>query len=160
MQLYSFFNSSTSYRVRIALALKGLDYQVEMCIRDSLGGDVFLGDMEQRGGVEAVAARRLELQAEFPLLALGGRQGRAGGVGIGVRVERLGVADVGRQAVVEQVQRADPPGEFLPVVVGLAAGATVLVGDADPVLAQAEREAPLLDVDQVLDCLLYTSCSA
>jgi maleylacetoacetate isomerase len=26
MQLYSFFNSSTSYRVRIALALKGLDY--------------------------------------------------------------------------------------------------------------------------------------
>ncbi len=24
MQLYSFFNSSTSYRVRIALALKGL----------------------------------------------------------------------------------------------------------------------------------------
>jgi len=27
MQLFSFFNSSTSYRVRIALALKGLDYQ-------------------------------------------------------------------------------------------------------------------------------------
>ena len=27
MQLYSFFFSSTSYRVRIALALKGLDYQ-------------------------------------------------------------------------------------------------------------------------------------
>lgn len=26
MELYSFFNSSTSYRVRIALALKGLDY--------------------------------------------------------------------------------------------------------------------------------------
>lgn len=26
MQLYSFFNSSTSYRVRIAMALKGLDY--------------------------------------------------------------------------------------------------------------------------------------
>ncbi|WP_417559822.1 maleylacetoacetate isomerase [Marinomonas sp.] len=27
MYLYNFFNSSTSYRVRIALALKGLDYQ-------------------------------------------------------------------------------------------------------------------------------------
>jgi maleylacetoacetate isomerase len=27
MQLYSFFNSSTSYRVRIALALKGLSYE-------------------------------------------------------------------------------------------------------------------------------------
>lgn len=27
MQLYSFFNSSTSYRVRIAMALKGLDYE-------------------------------------------------------------------------------------------------------------------------------------
>jgi glutathione S-transferase len=26
MKLYSFFNSSTSFRVRIALALKGLDY--------------------------------------------------------------------------------------------------------------------------------------
>ena len=26
MQLHSFFNSSTSYRVRIALALKGLEY--------------------------------------------------------------------------------------------------------------------------------------
>jgi len=29
VQLYSFFNSSTSYRVRIALALKGIDYAVE-----------------------------------------------------------------------------------------------------------------------------------
>lgn len=29
MQLYSFFNSSTSYRVRIALALKGLDYDYQ-----------------------------------------------------------------------------------------------------------------------------------
>lgn len=29
MKLYSFFNSSTSYRVRIALALKGLDYDYE-----------------------------------------------------------------------------------------------------------------------------------
>ncbi|WP_274572083.1 maleylacetoacetate isomerase [Neisseria leonii] len=27
MKLYSFFNSSTSYRVRIALALKGIDYE-------------------------------------------------------------------------------------------------------------------------------------
>lgn len=29
MQLYSFFNSSTSYRVRIALALKGLDHDYQ-----------------------------------------------------------------------------------------------------------------------------------
>lgn len=29
LKLYSFFNSSTSYRVRIALALKGLSYQYE-----------------------------------------------------------------------------------------------------------------------------------
>lgn len=28
MILYSFFNSSTSYRVRIALALKGIDYEL------------------------------------------------------------------------------------------------------------------------------------
>lgn len=29
MKLYSFFNSSASYRVRIALALKGINYQTE-----------------------------------------------------------------------------------------------------------------------------------
>lgn len=29
MKLYSFFNSSTSYRVRIALAIKGIDYEYE-----------------------------------------------------------------------------------------------------------------------------------
>lgn len=29
MQIYSFFNSSTSYRVRIALALKGLPYDYQ-----------------------------------------------------------------------------------------------------------------------------------
>ncbi len=29
MKLFSFFNSSASYRVRIALALKGIDYQTE-----------------------------------------------------------------------------------------------------------------------------------
>jgi glutathione S-transferase len=29
IKLYSFFNSSTSYRVRIALALKGLAYDYE-----------------------------------------------------------------------------------------------------------------------------------
>ena len=29
MQLYSFFNSSTSYRVRIAMALKGLSYNYQ-----------------------------------------------------------------------------------------------------------------------------------
>ena len=42
MKLYSFFNSSTSYRVRIALALKGLDYdtvQVNLRTGEQRDGD-------------------------------------------------------------------------------------------------------------------------
>lgn len=119
------------------LGARFADRGVEV-ILGSLGGGVFLGDMEQRGGVETVAIRRLESRAEFLLLALGRHQGHTGGVGVGVRAERSGIAGVGRQAVVEQVQRVDPSGEFPSVTVGLAAGAAVLAGDADPVLVQTK----------------------
>jgi len=61
MHLYNFFNSSTSYRVRIALALKGLDYQHHgvnirvgeqstekyMCLNPSKGVPVLVTDDEQ-----------------------------------------------------------------------------------------------------------------
>ncbi|HDJ1439174.1 TPA: maleylacetoacetate isomerase [Serratia rubidaea] len=40
MKLYSFFNSSASYRVRIALALKGIDYQ-------SVGVNIRLGQQNE-----------------------------------------------------------------------------------------------------------------
>ena len=42
MKLYSFFNSSASYRVRIALALKGIDYQ-------SVGVNIRIGTAECAG---------------------------------------------------------------------------------------------------------------
>jgi len=41
MKLYSFFNSSTSYRVRIALALKGIDY-------DYKGVNIRVGEQTER----------------------------------------------------------------------------------------------------------------
>ncbi|MNZ27562.1 hypothetical protein D3C78_447820 [compost metagenome] len=122
----------------------------EEVVLGQLGGDVLLGDVEHRGGVHAVAVLRLELQAGFPLLALGRLQGLAGGIRVGVRVERLGIADVGRDAVVEQVEHADAAGELAPLLVALAARAAVLVRDFHPVLAHAEGEAPLVEVDQVL----------
>lgn len=56
MQLYSFFNSSTSYRVRIALALKGLDYAYQ---------GVNLRSGEQR----SAAHRELNPAAGVPVLA-------------------------------------------------------------------------------------------
>ncbi len=55
MQLYSFFNSSTSYRVRIALALKGLGYTYH---------GVNLRSGEQR----SVAHRELNPAAGVPVL--------------------------------------------------------------------------------------------
>lgn len=45
MKLYSFFNSSASYRVRIALALKGIDYQ-------SVGVNIRIGQ-QKRAGIPA-----------------------------------------------------------------------------------------------------------
>ncbi|WP_426399303.1 maleylacetoacetate isomerase [Ralstonia sp. R-29] len=47
MQLYSFFNSSTSYRVRIALALKGLPY-------DTLPVNIRTGEHRAAGYVENI----------------------------------------------------------------------------------------------------------
>jgi maleylacetoacetate isomerase len=47
MQLYSFFNSSTSYRVRIALALKGLPY-------DYLAVNIRTGQHREAGYVDGI----------------------------------------------------------------------------------------------------------
>jgi maleylacetoacetate isomerase len=49
MELYSFFNSSTSYRVRIALALKGVPH-------DIIGVDIRTGAHRDRGFVAGGAA--------------------------------------------------------------------------------------------------------
>ncbi|MCC6076057.1 maleylacetoacetate isomerase [Pseudomonas sp. GCM10022188] len=49
MELYSFFNSSTSYRVRIALALKGLD-------TDYRGVNIRVGEQRDAGYIREVNA--------------------------------------------------------------------------------------------------------
>jgi maleylacetoacetate isomerase len=53
MQLYSFFNSSTSYRVRIALALKGLDHDyLGINIRAGAHHDpAYMADVNPSGAV-------------------------------------------------------------------------------------------------------------
>lgn len=55
MKLFSFFNSSASYRVRIALALKGVDYQTE-------GVNIRIGEQNQ------LAYRRLNPVGVVPTL--------------------------------------------------------------------------------------------
>jgi len=50
MQLYSFFNSSTSYRVRIALALKGVEYHYR-------GVNIRVGDQREAAYVELNPAK-------------------------------------------------------------------------------------------------------
>ncbi|MNQ63381.1 hypothetical protein D3C85_777600 [compost metagenome] len=69
MQLYSFFNSSTSYRVRIALALKGL-------VADYHGVNLRAG--EQRGAQGWQAGPRLLLAPALDLDLVLGRQLDAG----------------------------------------------------------------------------------
>ncbi|MDB5363912.1 MAG: maleylpyruvate isomerase [Rhodospirillales bacterium] len=59
LQLYSFFNSSTSYRVRIALALKGLDH-------DYLGVDIRAGAQRDPGYIA-----RINPSGAVPALVLG-----------------------------------------------------------------------------------------
>ncbi len=55
MKLYSFFNSSASYRVRIALALKGIDYQ-------TVGVNIRIGQQN------ALAYRRMNPVGPVPTL--------------------------------------------------------------------------------------------
>ena len=56
MQLYSFFNSSTSYRVRIALALKGLEHDYRpVNIRIGAHHDpAYVADINPSAGVPAI----------------------------------------------------------------------------------------------------------
>jgi maleylacetoacetate isomerase len=56
MQLYGFFNSSTSYRVRIALALKGLDHDYRgINIRAGAHRDpAYMADINPSGAVPAL----------------------------------------------------------------------------------------------------------
>ncbi|UTW05895.1 maleylacetoacetate isomerase [Pseudomonas benzenivorans] len=63
MQLYSFFNSSTSYRVRIALALKGLDYDYHGV--NLRGGEQYSADHRERSPIGGVPVLISEDGAEL-----------------------------------------------------------------------------------------------
>ena len=58
MKLYSFFNSSASYRVRIALALKGLDYQTVGVNNSHWSAERTGLPTDEPGGTGAVAGGR------------------------------------------------------------------------------------------------------
>lgn len=70
MQLYSFFNSSTSYRVRIALALKGLPYDilpVNIRTGEHRAPD-YLGNVNPSAGVPALIDGPLHLSQSLAIM--------------------------------------------------------------------------------------------
>src|SRR5690606_40466708 len=129
----------------------GADLQFQAARADLAGGlverlggrarrHVVLRQLVHRGRDVALAAGRLVADAGLVLLAGGRLEQLALLVGADAGVEAVGVAHVRRDAVVEQVDRARPLGEFRALPAGRRAG--VLVGDARMVLAQAQGEAP------------------
>jgi maleylacetoacetate isomerase len=70
MQLYSFFNSSTSYRVRIALALKGLPYDtVPVNIRaGEHRADAYVGQVNPSASVPAWVEGDVRLSQSLAIL--------------------------------------------------------------------------------------------
>ncbi|MNM65220.1 hypothetical protein D3C81_766510 [compost metagenome] len=110
-------------------------------------GEVFPGQVERSDGVHRVVVVRLVFQADLVLLADGRLQLRTvGGVADG-RQERLAVAGVGREAVLEHV---DDPGAAGELFVLLRLRDTVVALVAGPVVAPAEHEDPVVDLHLVL----------
>lgn len=70
MQLYSFFNSSTSYRVRIALALKGLPYDyAPVNIRTGEHrADAYVEQVNPSAGVPALVDGGLQLSQSLAII--------------------------------------------------------------------------------------------
>jgi maleylacetoacetate isomerase len=70
MRLYSFFNSSTSYRVRIALALKGLSYQTcPVNIRTGAHKDSgFLGEINSSAGVPVLEIDGIRISQSLAII--------------------------------------------------------------------------------------------
>ncbi|MBB6591542.1 maleylacetoacetate isomerase [Ralstonia solanacearum] len=70
MQLYSFFNSSTSYRVRIALALKGLPYDT-LPINIRTGehrANAYVDQVNPSAGVPALVDGALQLSQSLAII--------------------------------------------------------------------------------------------
>ncbi|KAG1221052.1 hypothetical protein G6F68_021033 [Rhizopus microsporus] len=65
-----------------------------------------LADIEYRHRDQGIGARRLVLQPGLVLLAFTRLEGAAVELLAGDRIERRGIADVGRKAAVEQIEQA------------------------------------------------------
>ena len=125
-----------------------------------LAGDTTLGhrhvllcQVEHSSGEQAIAAWRLVLDAQFVLLAFGRFEG-IGAVdgGTGGSLERLGIGDVRRQAVIEYIAESCVTTELL-VALGVGCVALIVEGGAGvhPVLTATKGQAPVVQRHLVLD---------
>ncbi len=108
---------------------------------------ILLAQIEHRSSEQRVAACRLVLHPEFPLLALE-RLVRLlrERVEADDRAEGLAVADVGRHAIVEQIGQTDATGDRVILLPG-----ALLDAGVSPVLAQAQSCQPLVETNLVLN---------
>ncbi|MCY1464015.1 hypothetical protein D9M71_819880 [compost metagenome] len=84
-------------------------------------GDVLLCDFIRRERNHAARTRRLVLDADLGLLAFGRLEGLVFEAGAVDRLERGGIAGIGRQAVLEQIDRAGAPRGGFVVIARLGA---------------------------------------
>ena len=98
--------------------------------------------MEDGSGEDRRRAHRLILDAGLDLLAPEGTEGRTRDVGSGGRQEGFGIADIGRNAVVEGVEQADILRQD---IVGVAGPV------ARDIVAQAARDEPVVEAHLVAD---------
>ena len=118
----------------------GLDREIAI---DRVGcRHVLLGQVEKSGGKQALAAGRLEFDADFVLLAARRRECLAVTVAAALRQEGGAVAGVRRQAVGKNVIGADTPAHRLVALFAAAAGEVVVAALPDAVVAQAGAQAP------------------
>ncbi len=96
-----------------------------------VGGDVLLGDLENRSGDQPVPAQRLVLDA-------------------GLRAEGGGVAEIGGKAIVEEIANAGPAGEGTAPLRSVGVAGDVVNVRLDPVVAAGKGEYPVVDPDLVL----------
>ncbi|CUJ17552.1 Uncharacterised protein [Achromobacter sp. 2789STDY5608628] len=111
---------------------------------------VALADVERRHREQRVHAGRLVLQPDFILAGLARHERRAAGVDADVGLERGGVADVGREAVVEQVQQAGAVAGGFAGLVGGALGQAVVGILLGPVVAHAQQRAEAAEAELIL----------
>ncbi len=133
-----------------ALGAHGAGLLAEVGVQQIGGEHVLLVDLVDRHLDETVLPRRLVLDSGLVLLAGGRLEGLVAFVHVqpADRLERLGVADIGHDAVAELVAEAGAAAELLVLRVDLAAG--FLGVGLGPVIASAEGQEPLVPFHLVL----------